>query len=111
MIQLQLVEGRRRFGRVGQHQVHAVGANERQPTGQHLKHDHADAVDVAAVVNLIPTYLFGADVTRGTNGKIEVGFGDGLHHPLVEDLGKAEVHDLDLLARRVGVHDHEVGRL
>ena len=106
-------ERRRRFDGVRQQHVHRRFAGERQLAGQQFVEDDADAVEVAAVVHLVAAGLFRAHVARRADG--EVGVADGhagaglSFRP--EQLGQAEVHDLEQFVGRVGIDDHQVGGL
>ena len=63
------------------------------------------------MVHLLAANLLGADVARRADREIDVRVGDLAQRLAVDELGQAEVHDLDPLARRVGVDDHQVRRL
>ena len=91
----------------------SIVVEEGQPARQQLEHDDADAVQVAAIVDLVATHLFRGDVLRRAAG-------DGRFIPLepierdvdlVGQLGQAEVHDLDELLVRIGIDQHQVGGL
>ena len=88
-----------------------VGPLKRQPAGEQLVHHDADGVQVAAVVHLLAADLLRADVAGRADGEVDVGVGDLAEDLAVDQLGQAEVHDLDALARRVRLDDHQVGGL
>ena len=87
-------------------------ANGSRP-GQQLEQDDADAVQVAAMVHLLAADLLGAHVAGRADGELGVAVGDCAvrSSPVVEQLGQAEIHHLDHFVGRVGIDDHQVGRL
>jgi hypothetical protein len=93
--------------------IHRLIANERQSAREQFEQHDADAVDVAAIVGLLAAHLFRRDVTGRTDGEIESGVRLVVHHAdaagVVDQLGQAEIHDLDFFVGRIGIDHHEVG--
>ena len=105
-------ERRRLLGGVGQQHVHRRAAGERQPARQQLVEDDADAVQVAAMVHLLAAGLLRAHVARRADGELGAACRDlGELRRGVDQLGQAEIHDLEHLVGRVRIDDHQVGRL
>src|SRR5262249_49079663 len=91
--------------------VHAVRAGERQAAGQQLVHHDADGIEVAAVIHFFTANLFRADVAGGADREIDVRVGHFAERLALHELRQSEVHNLDAFARRVRLHDHQVGGL
>ena len=110
-----LRKSRRCFGGMGEQHVHRLVADERQSAGQQFEQDDADAVQIAAIIGLLASHLFRRDVARRADGEIDAGVRLVVHHADVagigDQLGEAEIHDLDFFVRGIGIDDHQVGGL
>ena len=107
----QTGKGGRLVRGMGQQHIHARCTLERHATGQQFKRHHADAVEVAAVIHRHALYLLRTDVRRGANCEIDVGIRYRAGFVVVDQLGQAEVHDLDPFLRRIRIDHHQVGGL
>ena len=81
--------------------------------GEHLVHDHAEAVDVGPVVHLLAENLFRRHVLRRADhvaglGELGVGMGGDGGHAEVHDLEQALVVDQDVGGLQVAVHDADL---
>ena len=84
------------------HELLGRFAGKRQPPGQHLEEHHAEAVEIAAPVELAAAQLLGAHVF----GRAEEHAGAGQGH--AAHLGDAEVEHLDELVVAPARHQHHV---
>ena len=104
----ELASRRRRMRDLhGQHLGRRLGF-ERRAAAQHVEQDHADRVDVRAMIDLLAARGLGRHVL----GRSEHGAGEGLAaHQLIgrEHLGDAEVEDLDEVVDLLALDDELAG--
>ncbi len=107
-VRLALARRHRRLVDVLGEHFHRVLPVERQVPGGHLVEDHADRVEIAALVERRPGGLLGRHVLRRPTDHVVA---RQTRHVAVEDLGDAEVEHLDEVGLVAPLLDHDVFRL
>ncbi len=112
VLQAALGERRRRLVGVGL-QERLLVAVEGPLAGEHLEHEDADAVEVAAGVALAAAHHLRRDVLRRPRRRRQVEIDQLVRRDVQQGVhfGQPEVHQLERLLRRAGVEDHQVARL